>query len=168
MKEVGQMLQNKNLLYGILGIIFLIMMILIIPTNNDNNEPSENENNLSINHNNQLLIQVEGINNAEITEEIIIENPTNEDISYTIKWQDVENSYINQNDLTYKLTALNPNLRSLGSTQLPTFDIMILEDITISPGQTHTYELSVTYNRSSNSEDNDNSSFTGYIIVVST
>jgi len=50
---------------------------------------------------------------------------------------------------------------------MPIVDITILENIIILAGDVHTYELRVAFNRSDDSADNEYSTFTGYLLVLS-
>lgn len=160
-------MSKNKLIYGAIAFIVLIIILIIVIPNRSNNNEDNISDGLRINNNNRLAVHAQGIDNEDIlTAEITIENITDEDIIYSIKWDGVVNEFINQQDLTYTITATSEDIRSIGTSQIPVVNIVILEDITIPAGETHTYNVVVSYNRSSNSEDNAESSFNGYLVVT--
>ena len=154
-------MKNRVILLGIVLLVIIIGIIFMILLDGE-----ETVNGLRISNDNRLAVNVRGTDNVDLTKEIVIENTTNEEIVYSIEWQDVENGFVTNADLTYVIETQSEGTRSIGISQIPVVDISILEDITIPAGATHTYEVVVTFNRSDDSEDTADSQFTGYLVVV--
>ncbi|MEG2727015.1 MAG: TasA family protein [Bacilli bacterium] len=90
------------------------------------------------------------------TKTIYVQNTGTGAVSYNILWENITNTFINKEFLTYSITSNNGG-GTLSKTVLPNTgnNIIILSNINIIPGVTHTYNITFNYENSSTDQSSD-------------
>lgn len=101
-----------------------------------------------------------------------INNVGDNEITYSIIWENVNNEFINKNDLTYNITSTNPTI-NLTNIIFPStgtnLNINGLTNIVLQKNQTHTYTLNVKYALTSENQSSDmGKSFSAKLKAIST
>lgn len=154
-----RLLKNKRKLI-VLGIVLLILITvpLFLFINKDKKEVI----------NDLKVIYYEGdvieflSNDEEIIKEITIKNTSKDLKTYSLIWDDVSNDFEEQSKLLYTIKATGKTAAELQLSQVPIADAKVFNSVAILSGQTHTYEIKITYNG-----QDKNKKFTGKIKVDS-
>ena len=118
---------------------------------------------LKVSHNNKVEVLLKG-KSGNLNKELVVRNTSKNDITYQIVWDNVINTYIAQNDLRYSITADGEGSKSIGESQLPVTSFVIIDNITIPAGKTHTYKINAK-NIGDGKNETANSEFKGNLIV---
>lgn len=150
----------KKLLIGISLITILAIVLFLIQNS------KKEENSLKINYENGSKIEISSIkDNYKINKKITIENPSDKTISYSLKWTNITNTFINQSNLLYKIKNNKTSYREIEIAQLPVTESPIFSKIRIKPHTTHIYTISIWYNDKSKITKETKSTFKGNLQI---
>ena len=162
-KKLKKILKNKRCLYIVAGSLLFITLLLIIFSSRSTLLDSG----LRVSAN-RINVRVNGRRDGLVfTEQITLRNTTDNAITFSLNWENVNNSFINQQDLTFNISQIDGGNNNQEITQVPAEDTVAFENITIPAGAKHTYEIEIFFNRYDNSEDGRRSRFTSKIVVES-
>ncbi len=96
-----------------------------------------------------------------------IENNSDYQFTYSLKWNDVTNTFVDKNYFMYRIINIDTGEDLFFPKYLPSNSTTIINNISIDPGETHSYELIVYYinDPKYNQLQNANLYFTGNITI---
>lgn len=97
-----------------------------------------------------------------------IRNDSNITVMYDIIWENLENNLTHKDTLVYSITPVNGG-KTLSTRQVPDSgeNILILDDISVNPGETQTYNFTIEYMNVSYDQSSDmQSTFNGKLAIV--
>ncbi len=154
---------NFILIFLILGIIFIISGIcLCLFSSNEDKKISKKEI-LEINYEKENIINLSNVKKGIIySNKIKVINNTNKDLSYSVSFLNVSNTFNEQNKLLYVLDTHDSGALFVAKSQLPVVAFDLSNDVKIKSKTTHSYIFTVYFEGDVNKEKN--SSFVGKII----
>lgn len=93
---------------------------------------------------------------------IIIENLSEQYVTYNMEWKDVKNTLVTQSNFTYVIESTGNNAGNLGISQVPVTSSRLFNKLLISPNKKHVYTITFTYKKTFISDDG---MFKGYINI---
>lgn len=158
---------NKKLVIVIALIVLLVL--ILVPSFFKETKPLENlsTNDFEVKYENSNTIELSKLKNGTVyTNNIVVTNKSDKDITYSISWINVNNNFKEQNKLLYDLNTMDQDAGFLSKSQIPVVDSHVFDKITIRKGLTHKYTLSVYFEGDSNKESE--SVFKGTIDIKET
>lgn len=144
-----------------ISLITIIAIVLLLIQNS-----KKEENPLKVNYENGSKIEISSIkDNYKTTKKITIENLSDKTISYSLKWTNITNTFINQSNLLYKVKNNKTSYREIEIAQLPVTESPIFPKVRIKPNTTHIYTISIWYNDKNKINEETKSTFKGNIQI---
>ena len=177
--KLKEMLESRKISKNILKVIGLVLFMTIFNslsyayfTSNIEGEGKEmviTTSDISIRFTDNEAIKKTGLTPGDtITKTFSITNNSEGKVEYKINWEYLINNFVNREYLVYEVSSTNGG-GSLSETQLPDSEehINILNNITINPGVTQEYTMTITYKNSENNQDADkNKSLIGKLEIT--
>lgn len=158
-------LRSKKILYiaiGVAAVILIIGGITLFLGLGGNKSKKQ----INVNYEDGKNISVEKVENDYVyNKKVVVENNTNKEMTYNLKWVNVSNSFNVQSDLLYSIEGEGEGASQLGTSQIPVADSPIFTAVKIEKGQTHTYTIKVWYDKSDEKNNESKSKFTGDVEV---
>jgi hypothetical protein len=165
-KVLNFMKENKKKLFIGLGAIVLIAVLVILAITFIFNDAKEEVGGLNVTYVDGETIKIENISDGYSTiKKFTIENTNDENVTYSLEWLNVSNTFKTQSNLLYEVNPTSGTQAKLGTSQVPVADSNIFSSVVIKPGETHTYEVKVWYKDKTTGEKD--SKFTGTLKVDS-
>ena len=146
--------------------IFSITIILVISLciSGCGSKKGTKVNNLEIKYEKGSTMELSKLDNGTVyTNNITVKNNSDKDITYSISWKNVNNSFQLQNKLLYDINTKDSDAGFLSKSQAPIADFTIFNKLIIKKGLTHKYTVSVYFEGDPVKEQN--SSFKGTIEI---
>ena len=93
--------------------------------------------------------------NYTYEKEITIKNNNKENVTYSLEWLSVTNTFKTQSNLLYEIIPLEGAKASLGTSQVPVSASNVFPSVVIKPDETHKYKIKIWY-KGSSSKEKDN------------
>jgi len=165
-KVLEKLKENKKKLLIGLGVLVGIAVLVVLAIIFIFNDAKEEVGGLKVTYVDGETIKIENIKDGYSTiKEFTIENTNKENVTYSLEWLDVSNTFKTQSNLLYEVNPTSGTKAKLGTSQVPVADSNIFSSVVIKPGETHTYEVKVWYKDSSKGEEK--SKYTGTLKVDS-
>ena len=159
--------KNKVLLYIAVIVAALILIIGGVTLFLNFTDGGKVKNDVNVNYQDGKNISVEKVKDDYVyNKKIVVENNTNKEKTYSLRWENVSNNFNVQSDLLYSISGEGEGASELGTSQIPVADSPIFTAVKIGKGKTHTYVVKVWYDKSNKNTNEDNSKFTGDVKVV--
>ncbi len=156
------MKKNKKI---ILASIIIIIVLITCSFTLYNKTSKQDQ--IKVNYENGKNIEITNIkDNYNISKKITIENISNKDIYYSISWNNISNTFINQSNLLYEINKQAKSYMEVGTSQLPVVSSPIFPKVKIKANTTHIYILKIKYKDNSDIVKESNSVFKGNIKVT--
>ena len=151
---------NFILIFLILGIIIIISgFSLFIFSSNEDKKVSKKEI-FEINYEKENIIKLSNVKKGIVySNKIKVVNNTNDDLSYSVSFLNVSNTFNEQNKLLYVLDTHDSGALFVAKSQLPVVAFDLSNDVKIKSKTTHSYIFTVYFEGDVNKEKN--SSFVG-------
>ena len=177
--KLKEMLETRKISKNIIKIAILTVFVLMLNslsyayfTSNIEGEGKEmviTTSDISIRFTDNEAIKKTGLTPGDtITKTFSITNNSEGKVEYKINWEYLINNFVNREYLVYEVSSTNGG-GSLSETQLPDSEehINILNNITINPGVTQEYTMTITYKNSASNQDADkNKSLIGKLEIT--
>ena len=177
--KLKEMLETRKISKNIIKIAILTVFVLMLNslsyayfTSNIEGEGKEmviTTSDISIRFTDNEAIKKTGLTPGDtITKTFSITNNSEGKVEYKINWEYLINNFVNREYLVYEVSSTNGG-GSLSETQLPDSEehINILNNITINPGVTQEYTMTITYKNSESNQDADkNKSLIGKLEIT--
>ena len=134
---------------SIIGLSFLIYPLIFT-------DKKEEIKGVSVNYQDGDTVLISNISDNYIYEkEITIKNNNKENVTYSLEWLSVTNTFKTQSNLLYEIIPLEGTKASLGTSQVPVSASNVFPSVVIKPDETHKYKIKIWY-KGSSSEEKDN------------
>ena len=151
MKEFIVKNKKKVLILSVCVIgLFLLIYSLIFT------DKKEEIKGVSVNYQDGDTVLISNISdNYTYEKEITIKNNNKENVTYSLEWLSVTNTFKIQSNLLYKIIPLEGTKVSLGTSQVPVSASNVFPSVVIKPDETHKYKIKIWY-KGSSSKEKDN------------
>ena len=151
MKEFIVKNKKKVLILSVCVIgLFLLIYSLIFT------DKKEEIKGVSVNYQDGDTVLISNISDNYIYEkEITIKNNNKENVTYSLEWLSVTNTFKTQFNLLYEIIPLEGAKASLGTSQVPVSASNVFPSVVIKPDETHKYKIKIWY-KGSSSKEKDN------------
>ena len=148
MKEFIVKNKKKVLILSVCVIgLFLLIYSLIFT------DKKEEIKGVSVNYQDGDTVLISDIADNYIYEkEITIKNNNRENVTYSLEWLSVTNTFKTQSNLLYEIIPLEGTKASLGTSQVPVSASNVFPSVVIKPDETHRYKIKIWYKGSSSKE----------------
>lgn len=125
--------------------VLSVLFFLFICDNNDN-IVVDSKNKIHVTYNKNKTISFDDFSKGFKENRVItVENKSNKNITYDIRWYKVTNILKKQNDFLYEMECSGKECKTLGISQIPVVDAPVLEEIKIRPKQKQVFTIKFTY-----------------------
>ena len=151
MKEFIVKNKKKVLILSVCVIgLFLLIYSLIFT------DKKEEIKGVSVNYQDGDTVLISDISdNYTYEKEITIKNNNKENVTYSLEWLSVTNTFKTQSNLLYEIIPLEGAKASLGTSQVPVSASNVFPSVVIKPDETHKYKIKIWY-KGSSSKEKDN------------
>lgn len=151
MKEFIVKNKKKVLILSVCVIgLFLLIYSLIFT------DKKEEIKGVSVNYQDGDTVLISNISdNYTYEKEITIKNNNKENVTYSLEWLSVTNTFKTQFNLLYEIIPLEGAKASLGTSQVPVSASNVFPSVVIKPDETHKYKIKIWY-KGSSSKEKDN------------
>lgn len=151
MKEFIVKNKKKVLILSVCVIgLFLLIYSLIFT------DKKEEIKGVSVNYQDGDTVLISDISdNYTYEKEITIKNNNKENVTYSLEWLSVTNTFKTQFNLLYEIIPLEGAKASLGTSQVPVSASNVFPSVVIKPDETHKYKIKIWY-KGSSSKEKDN------------
>ena len=151
MKEFIVKNKKKVLILSVcvIGLSFLIYPLIFT-------DKKEEIKGVSVNYQDGDTVLISNISdNYTYEKEITIKNNNKENVTYSLEWLSVTNTFKTQFNLLYEIIPLEGAKASLGTSQVPVSASNVFPSVVIKPDETHKYKIKIWY-KGSSSKEKDN------------
>ena len=151
MKEFIVKNKKKVLILSVCVIgLFLLIYSLIFT------DKKEEIKGVSVNYQDGDTVLISNISdNYTYEKEITIKNNNKENVTYSLEWLSVTNTFKTQFNLLYEIIPIEGAKASLGTSQVPVSASNVFPSVVIKPDETHKYKIKIWY-KGSSSKEKDN------------
>lgn len=162
---------NKALCIVLASFLVVLLVILFYNDHTRNYTSSINKghdydiviNELRIKYDNGKDIDFSNFNhNFTAKKKIVIENLSDQYVTYSMEWKNVSNTLITQSNFTYIIEGTGNNSGNIGVSQVPVTSSRLFHNLIISPNKKHQYIITFMYKKTLLSDDGR---FKGYINI---
>ena len=133
----------------VIGLSFLIYPLIFT-------DKKEEIKGVSVNYQDGDTVLISNISdNYTYEKEITIKNNNKENVTYSLEWLSVTNTFKTQSNLLYEIIPLEGTKASLGTSQVPVSASNVFPSVVIKPDETHKYKIKIWY-KGSSSKEKDN------------
>ena len=133
----------------VIGLSFLIYPLIFT-------DKKEEIKGVSVNYQDGDTVLISDISdNYTYEKEITIKNNNKENVTYSLEWLSVTNTFKTQFNLLYEIIPLEGAKASLGTSQVPVSASNVFPSVVIKPDETHKYKIKIWY-KGSSSKEKDN------------
>ena len=133
----------------VIGLSFLVYPLIFT-------DKKEEIKGVSVNYQDGDTVLISNISdNYTYEKEITIKNNNKENVTYSLEWLSVTNTFKTQSNLLYEIIPLEDTKASLGTSQVPVSASNVFPSVVIKPDETHKYKIKIWY-KGSSSKEKDN------------
>ena len=141
--------KNKMLLYIAVIVAALILIIGGVTLFLNFTDGGKVKNDVNVNYLVGKNISVEKVKDDYVyNKKIVVENNTNKEKTYSLRWENVSNNFNVQSDLLYSISGEGEGASELGTSQIPVADSPIFTAVKIGKGKTLPYVVKLWYDKS--------------------
>ena len=137
------MKKNKIILLLIASVLIIGAIFLIFNLSKDKEMEKEV---LDVDYEKGKTIELGELKKREVyNDTIVVTNKSDNTIYYSVKWSNVDNNYVMQNNLLYEIDTDDEGASYIGKSQLPIANSPLFDKVKLEKGKSHKYYLTITY-----------------------
>lgn len=134
--------ENKKIVIIVAAVVIVIIIIFILLSGYKDNSVDSLKTTYS---DGKTITYSKFTKKFKETRTITIENTSNKQMTYDLRWFKVENTLAKQDDLIYEISCKGDNCQSMASSVLPTSDFPLFVNVKIDSNKKQVYTISLRY-----------------------